>query len=311
MGTTHPTGCIRPETLPFMVARPTLPLIGIKGRKMLGGLKEVFEAAEERIKSPILGSIVIAFILMNWKAVYFVVFSGDIALMKFNYFDANTTAKSLLLPIPIGFAAALVVPWVSFIGSFLVELPNRKMKLLQDESTHKILQEKNKLATVRENKKTIYENSLIAEAKRDQEIQSIEDNKIRGELEAKVAESRSIEEEQGSQNLNPNELTNYIRNMSQEEIGLIRHLARIDAGKFVITNKPNSNEMVSITFLDSKSEIISVDSRHRLLLKYEEAVKNLLKHEFIAPTGNPFELEITSMGYDLADRIELDANIPF
>jgi hypothetical protein len=56
----------------------------------MDSIKEIFEALNQRIKPPIWGYIFFAFVGVNWKALYYLSFSGKPALMKFNYFDANT-----------------------------------------------------------------------------------------------------------------------------------------------------------------------------------------------------------------------------
>lgn len=157
---------------------------------MLSGLKEVFEAAEERIKSPILGSIVITFILFNWKAVYFLIFSGELARMKFNYFDDSTTLWSIYLPIPIGIAAALLAPRISYIGAQLVQEPILNKRILQIESAHKVLLEKQKLAETRSKLAETQERELISQARRDMEVEEFGDERVRANVQNKIDDLR-------------------------------------------------------------------------------------------------------------------------
>jgi len=157
----------------------------------MDSLKEIYDALSQRIKSPIWGYIILAFIAINWKALYYLFFSGKPTLMKFSFFEANTDVWNLYLyPLTFGLIAALAAPYVSNWGAWWATKPINAMRIREVSAAHKVLQAKNKLAAERENERAIYEQSLIDQAKRDQEISEIEDEEIRQDLEEKVKSSR-------------------------------------------------------------------------------------------------------------------------
>lgn len=154
-------------------------------------LKEIFDALSQRIKSPIFGYIILAFIVINWKVIFCFLFSNEPVFVKFNYFDANTDPYHLYwYPLVFGLIAALTSPYISNWGAWWATKPINAMRIREVSAAHEVLQAKNQLAAERDNEKAIYEQSLIDQAKRDQEISEIEDEKIRQDLEEKVKSSR-------------------------------------------------------------------------------------------------------------------------
>ncbi len=157
----------------------------------MDGIKEVLDALNTRIRSPIIGSFVIAFVIVNWRSLFYLTFADQLTEEKFIYFDEHTDLRSLILfPAAIGFFMAIVSPWIVLAGAHLAEIPVRKRKFLQIKSSHQILIEKESFENTRRQIKATREEALIDEAIRDQEINKIEDTEIREELEKKIDESR-------------------------------------------------------------------------------------------------------------------------
>jgi len=79
-------------------------------------LNQVFQAWSDRIRSPILGSVVLAFIAINWKPLYYLFFAETSVLTRFAYFDMKTDLGTLFLgPLAIGL---LVGPVTKLFRSF-------------------------------------------------------------------------------------------------------------------------------------------------------------------------------------------------
>ena len=74
------------------------------------------QAFQERMRTPWIGSILIAFLLWNWQPLLFL-FASDTALpARFAYFDAYTDWLSLFVgPIATGFFFAAAKPWISLL----------------------------------------------------------------------------------------------------------------------------------------------------------------------------------------------------
>ena len=74
------------------------------------------QAFQERMRTPWIGSILIAFLLWNWQPLLFL-FASDTALpARFAYFDAHTDWRSLFVgPIATGFFFAAAKPWISLL----------------------------------------------------------------------------------------------------------------------------------------------------------------------------------------------------
>ena len=149
--------------------------------------KEIFTAMNSRIRSPIFGSIALVFCSINWKSVFFVVFSGELAENRFSFFDANTSFWTLfVIPIGLGLTLAWAAPWISFFGAKLARVPVDYKKRLEITAEHELILEKTKLETVRHDLLETKEKSLIDQATRDEEISKIEDANIRDNLQTQI-----------------------------------------------------------------------------------------------------------------------------
>jgi len=157
----------------------------------MDGIKEILDALNTRIRSPIFGSIAIAFIFTNWKSLFYLAFSNTTVSAKFFYFDANTTVWSLIvIPMVIGLALAIASPWIALFSSQIAEFPTSKRKLLQVDSVHKSLLRKQELEQTRKQILAETEFHLIQAAKRDEAVQKIGDPKIREGLQKQIDDLR-------------------------------------------------------------------------------------------------------------------------
>jgi hypothetical protein len=168
----------------------------------LDSIKEIFEAMGQRVRSPFYGYTALSFILINWKPLYYICFSGESAEAKFTFFDADTDHWDLyVLPLVFGILAALLSPYLSNFGSWWATKPINARRLRETNAAHEIMQAKNRWTVERENERALYEQSLIEQAKRDQEIAAIEDEEVRTSLESAVTEFRDISDENWDRNL--------------------------------------------------------------------------------------------------------------
>lgn len=99
----------------------------------MDALKDLIEVFLQRIRSPIIGSIAIAFVLVNWKPVWYLLFAERPARQKILYFEENTDPTSLYLwPIGLGVAYAFGLPWVKYVGAWVAQIPHALLHEIQD-----------------------------------------------------------------------------------------------------------------------------------------------------------------------------------
>jgi hypothetical protein len=97
-------------------------------------LKHIYDGWSERIRSPILGLILIAHILFNWKAYFVLFFSTGSVYVRILNFEQVTTPWSLyFFPITAGVIYAFAAPYIRYFGALLALVPNRWLRKLQVE----------------------------------------------------------------------------------------------------------------------------------------------------------------------------------
>lgn len=171
----------------------------------MDGIKEIFEAFSQRIKSPIFGYVILAFLAVNWKPVFFLLFSGEPASAKFTYLDTNTSWWALLvLPLFFGVLAALAAPWVSLWGAIWAESPTNKKRIRAVKAANEVSKIKNELRE--EQNKAV--GSLIESAKQDAEVQKIENEQVRLEVQKQINEIRNQ-----TNSMNEESTTDHIDNL--------------------------------------------------------------------------------------------------
>lgn len=128
-------------------------------------IKQGIDSLSDRIRSPILGSVSFAILVVNWKAFYFLFFAKVSVEAKILYFDEHTNLNSLLYyPIFIGIALALFKPWLTFGGAFAAKFPNFYLyRLQQTEGTRRKIEEL-RIATEFEQEKA-YNEAAVEERK--------------------------------------------------------------------------------------------------------------------------------------------------
>lgn len=147
-------------------------------------IKDIYEAWGARIKSNVFGSVAIAFILVNWKVLYFLSFADVPVEMKFNYFDANTNWISIyLLPILIGVILALGLPFINDLAHGVVSKPISRVRSRDDEYAHERLKKKNEWEAERNRSLEL----LVEKAEIEERAENIKDEDRREEIQEKLA----------------------------------------------------------------------------------------------------------------------------
>lgn len=121
-------------------------------------LKSVFDAWDERIRSPILGSLLFSYVAFNWQPLFYLFFADQPVAVRLRFVELNTDFKSLIVcPLAVGLVIALAAPWINVVGAWFAKFPNLRLSNLQArEASERRVNELNLQADV-----------LIAEARRD------------------------------------------------------------------------------------------------------------------------------------------------
>jgi len=258
----------------------------------MDGLKELVEAFSARIKSPIIGSIILAFIAVNWRPVFFLFFSGKPASDKFVYFNEHTTGYSLYLyPVLIGLIFALLIPWINFWGAMAVESPVSKHRNMQLDAAHALAEKKTRHAIDMETLDADYRGALLNRARVEQEIKEADiDEDVRIDLEEKFSEASLS---------SPKD-----RRSSSVVDGKIAELANI----LIQQIGANKSGRFSVTDFDDKHQV-TLGQHDKLSIKNREEYLNVLDAVHSLQTlgyldGNISSGKITTEGYNYIRSLE-------
>jgi len=156
-------------------------------------MKDIFEAVKIRLSSPLFGYFLLSFVSLNWKGLYYLAFAGDkvTALEKIQYFhDYTNLWTTLFWPFVIAIIFICAQPWVRYLTFLVSDMPNRKNSLLQLKTEHDLIVERQALEKTRSDIALGKEDELIERAKRDKAVSDIDDETIRGDLQAQINELR-------------------------------------------------------------------------------------------------------------------------
>lgn len=155
-------------------------------------MKEIIQALESRIKSPIVGYFTLSFLLYNWQEIFFLLVDKSSAAERIKYFLDNTSQSNLLwYPLLFATVYTLLYPWINLVFLYLCRKPTDIKNSLQAKSEHKLLVEKNELENIRSKYLATTEQSIIEQAKRDLEINKIEDQELKDSVKSTVGSLRS------------------------------------------------------------------------------------------------------------------------
>lgn len=155
-------------------------------------MKEIFEALEARIKSPVMGYFALTFIAINWQPLFYLIVENKGAIDRIEYFAANTDWKSLIFyPATTSSLIAIIYPWINYIFLYLCVKPTEMRNSLQAQSEHKLLIKKKELEELRSEMMSSAERELIERAQRDVELESIENEEVKEKVKSEIEQLRS------------------------------------------------------------------------------------------------------------------------
>jgi len=162
----------------------------------MDSLKEIIDAFEARVRSKVVGSVILAFVAMNWKVIFYVVFAGETPETKFKYFDEHTNIWTLFTyPVCIGIGFAMLLPWVNAGAMYLTLEADKKQTDLKNDmkSFNSMSKDLNELKYEAEREEAIAKRNaaLVKSAKVDEAAKTIQDPKVREKVQKELSETKS------------------------------------------------------------------------------------------------------------------------
>lgn len=258
-------------------------------------MKDIVDAINSRVKEPYFGYAFLSFLAINWKAIFLLIYSKGGAEAKIIAFEGTTTTFSLVVyPLLIAALMVGISPWlrlvVSYISNRAIEIQNNLA--LEIEHKHNI--KKTQLENSRSELFATKENELIDRAKRDQEIEKIQDKKVKDQLKQEIDELRT------KRNL-----------LAHDDFGTSSVISLSEAEKEILmaANFFPENQILRDQSLD-KNRNFRIGkfefgvSNNKSFMKYEDALEMLCEKGLVRQVGSSGDIfEVTHKGWELIDRI--------
>ena len=259
-----------------------------RGVYVLETLKDIAEAWSQRARSPIIGSILLAAILINWQPLWYLLFAERPILQKFRYFDANTDASSLFWwPIVFGLSAAMLVPWIRLLGVVIVRVPTKLARRLQHDDSHeqRIYQLKKSAGEIRvqADLDEAAEEAKIGAAKRLERAREVGGDA----LEDEILERRTNERTAADLDLTRTTVGLLLLIASSDEGSILRKYVQTDDGSFQLITIGAEN----FTVTSNRQDVVLV-----------AAIDELRSYGLLSSADEKITLE----GYRYLDELDLD-----
>lgn len=160
-------------------------------------IREFLNTYSQRIRSPIFGSIILAFIAVNWQSIYYLVFSSANAINKFAFWDTHTNWRSLFaIPIAIGILMAIITPFASELGARIASGPMGRRRMLQVKKASELAEYRD--ALIKQRNTEI--DAIITDAEQHERVEGIQNKDTRNKLRSQIDEIKQVTDG----NLDPN-----------------------------------------------------------------------------------------------------------
>lgn len=238
-------------------------------------MKDLFEAINTRVKEPYWGFFVLSFLAFNWKGLFLLSFSVGTAQEKIALFEVETTLWSLLVcPIGSALIILLLTPWLKVILGYATRSAYERINSQELKRESKYLAEKNSLEKERARELANKEKELIDQAMRDEDIEKIKDVDVKENLKKEIVELRT------QRNTISHEDHDMIGKFSKVQEDIVNFLRENDS------NHIEKNRSIHGEFIKLGENIIYRERNLRNYLKYEEAIKSLVKNNILQDINN-------------------------
>ena len=211
------------------------------------------QAFQERMRTPWIGSILIAFLLWNWQPLLFLVASDTALLTRFTYFESHTGWCSLFVgPVIAGFLFAAAKPWISlgmdWLGAWAIHRSRLRADRLAEDRRSKRLDLQAKSLKEEDEIENEVIDQAIERRKKIDEAQLNEDEKE--QLQQKLRTLQPTPEEEDSGPVDEETSAYAVLNLLDEHRKIVlRGLARLERGVAQVISKPNEGTQL----IDPKS----------------------------------------------------------
>ena len=259
-------------------------------------LKDYFEVWTQRVRSPLGGYTVFAFLIFNWREVFFLLFSEQSAAIRIRFFDLRTSWLDLIvLPIIIGALLAFVTPWLNYIIVQLIKKPVGKHRQLQ--TTESISNKIHQINDSTRIEKAEAENENVRETRKIEGAQRLEL--------AKKVQSEGLEEEILAER-------EALSIEKQESVGssssLLESLSQLE--KAVIITLGNASTAQTVARLVENNylaKIYSSFTKNGNLMRFgvdlHAAIDSLARSRIVTSSKMHGEVKLTTSGYSIFDKL--------
>lgn len=256
-------------------------------------MKEVIDAISSRISTPYFGYSLLAFVAFNWRGIFLLLASGGTAEMRLAKFDEHTTQLTLLVyPLLIGAAVAASTAWIKLVFGVISKKPIELIDNVHLDSEHRKTIRKTELEQSRNALFAARERDLIERAKRDSEVEGIENDALRQRVAEEIGALR-LERDKLSSQGSP---AGSNRQLSKEELDLLKAAGAGDGGILRVEYLDGSYLKAGNTIFGHKDP--------RGMSRYSAALQMLISNSLVkASNHTPGVFELTHMGWQTADAL--------
>lgn len=256
-------------------------------------MKEIFDAVNNRIKTPYFGYSVLAFIAFNWRGFFFLVTSSGTPEERLALFDAEVDVWTLFIyPLIVGLFVASSAHWIRYVFALIERKPRWLVNSLMLDEDHQKNIKQAELEQLRGTLFALKENELIGRAKRDELVADIEDEATKEKLADQLSKLR--------------EERDRLSNELSGQLGATKNISSIAEEILLAAASDKDGTIMKSVTLDG-SEIYSGkktfgSKNKREFAKYEQALDDLLDVGFVKNVGNKGEIfELTNAGWEYAE----------
>lgn len=254
---------------------------------------DVLDAVSARIKTPYFGYAVLAFMVLNWRAIFLLVMTDGNPAERLEVFDNNSSPVSLFLaPLLVGTLVAASAEWIRFFFEWVARNPKQWMEIHHLQAEHKRAILKTELEKFRDERFIRKEEDLIARAKRDEQVKEIENNEVKQQLQHELELLRRERDNISLVGAVQQEIAQPSK--SAQELLLIMANQK---GRIFLGSDNNGQYIRSGSFLLNKNEKPRDYSRCKTVLKELEDIG------FVMQVGSEKLYEITEAGWQFSDSL--------
>ena len=262
-------------------------------------MKEFFEALNSRIRAPLLGNFLIALLLINWKSLSILLFGTEKIEARIENFEAEISLGAFLIwPMILAVLISFIQPLLALAGAFISYWPLHWKRMLQLRSDSDFEDAKQKKEIERKKMLGELEEELIEKAKRDIEVDAIEDNERRLKLQREIDELRADSADNNSDKTFDDRV-DWVGELPGKAKKMLLAAVGDERGEIMRIRTLSGTSYTAGAF---QSQNIGPG---RELADFEGAIESLVTHELIRDIGYEGEIfRVTSKGYSVADELK-------